>query len=169
MEKFLVTKRSGNPKTGSMMVTTSPRKTCPKVCPFRKDMGNGACYAEQGMLGGFLWTKLDQLPLGGSFQKGQIKIRSKAELLKSIRALPEGTVWRHNQAGDFPTTDQKTINETAVRSLVNANRGRRGLTYTHFDVIKNRTNRQMMRVLQSICQRTLCVTRMNCMILIAVQ
>ena len=47
-----------------------------------------------------------------------------------IRALPEGTVWRHNQAGDLPG-DSNTIDRAALRELVSANRGRRGFTYTH--------------------------------------
>jgi len=145
MEKFLITKRSGNTKTGPILLTTSPRKTCPSICPFRKGSGNGACYAEHGMLGGFIWTKLDRLKTGGSFQNGNIKIRSKTELLKTIRELPEGTLWRHNQAGDLPTSDQTTINGRALQPLVNANRGRCGFTYTHFDVLKNRTNRRIVR------------------------
>lgn len=144
MEKFLITKRSGNKKTGPILVTTSPRKTCPTICPFRKDSGNGACYAEHGMLGGFIWTKLDRIRPGGSFQNGNIKIHGKATLLKSIRELPEGTVWRHNQAGDLPTTDKETIDETALKPLIKANRGRCGFTYTHFDVIKNKTNRRIV-------------------------
>jgi len=145
MEKFLITKRSGNKKTGPMLLTTSPRKTCPTICPFRKDSGNGACYAEHGMLGGFIWTKLDRLQPGGSFQNGNIKIHNKATLLKTIRELPEGTVWRHNQAGDLPTVDQETIDEAALKPLVLANRGKRGFTYTHFDVVKNKTNRRIVK------------------------
>lgn len=77
MSKFLITKRSENKITGPILVTTSPRRTCPAGCPFKKgsDLATASlCYAEHGMLGGFLWSKLDQLPVGGTFKQGQIKI-----------------------------------------------------------------------------------------------
>ncbi len=51
-------------------------------------------------------------------------------LAKQIRAFPRGQVWRHNQAGDLPGLDN-TINPAALNMLVQANKGRRGFTYTH--------------------------------------
>ncbi len=145
MDKFLITRQSYNRILGPIFVTTSPRKTCPLSCPLRKSADSetaGACYAEHGMLGGFIWTALDRTPAGGSFQKGHIKVHSFDDLLKEIRALPEGAFWRHNQAGDLPTDDQIFINRKKLRQLTNANRGRRGFTYTHFDVLKHHANRQ---------------------------
>jgi hypothetical protein len=47
-----------------------------------------------------------------------------------IAALPAGTLWRHNQAGDLPGNGD-TIDREALLDLVDANRGRRGFTYTH--------------------------------------
>ena len=52
------------------------------------------------------------------------------QLCKNISKLEPGTVWRHNQAGDLPGLGN-TIDRTALRQLVTANRGRRGFTYTH--------------------------------------
>jgi len=89
------------------------------------------------MLGGFLWTALDRTPVNGSFQKGRIKVRSFDELLDAIRGLPAGSIWRHNQAGDLPTRDQVAIDKSALRKLVQANHGRSGFTYTHFDVLNH--------------------------------
>jgi hypothetical protein len=77
MDKFLITRKSNNPITGPIMVTTSPRATCPIACPLRKDANTptaGLCYAEHGALGGFIWTLLDRTPAGGSFQNGNIKV-----------------------------------------------------------------------------------------------
>jgi hypothetical protein len=49
---------------------------------------------------------------------------------KSIAALPDGQLWRHNQAGDLPQTDG-TIDAAKLGQLVAANTGRRGFTYSH--------------------------------------
>jgi hypothetical protein len=144
MDKFLITRKSQNPITGPILVTTSPRRTCPLSCPLRKTADTaaaGACYAEHGMLGGFIWTALDRTPAGGTFQKGRIKVHSFDELLAEIRNLPAGSVWRHNQAGDLPTDDQITIDRAKLDHIVAANQGRRGFTFTHFDVIENVANR----------------------------
>lgn len=148
MSKFLITRRSQNPVTGPILVTTSPRKTCPNACPLRRsangDLAN-VCYAEHGMLGGFLWSKLDRLPAGGRFQKGQIRINSFEELCAAVRALPDGSLWRHNQAGDLPTTDNETIDADELNILVAANDNKRGFTYTHFDVVDNKPNRETVK------------------------
>ena len=52
MDKFLITRTSENPITGPIMVTTSPRVTCPLTCAFRKGGRTptaGLCYAEHGL------------------------------------------------------------------------------------------------------------------------
>lgn len=148
MSKFLITRRSYNRLTGPILVTTSPRQTCPDACPLKATAADdraGSCYAEHGFLGGFIWTKLDQLPVGGTFKAGQIRIHSLDELADTIRALPPGTMWRHNQAGDLFSRDQQTIAEPELRQLVEANVGRQGFTYTHYDVLSNRENRRVVR------------------------
>jgi hypothetical protein len=48
-----------------------------------------------------------------------------------ISALPDGTLWRHNQAGDLPG-DGRTVDPAALGELVAANIGKRGFTYTHY-------------------------------------
>jgi len=47
-----------------------------------------------------------------------------------IAALPDGQLWRHNQSGDLPGDGDK-IDAKALRTLVKANTGRNGFTYTH--------------------------------------
>jgi hypothetical protein len=49
---------------------------------------------------------------------------------EQIAALPEGQLWRHNQAGDLPGIGD-TIDAKALAALVRANAGKRGFTYTH--------------------------------------
>jgi hypothetical protein len=52
------------------------------------------------------------------------------DFVSQIAALPAGTFWRHNQAGDLPGIGD-TIDAAALTSLVTANNGKRGFTYTH--------------------------------------
>ena len=51
-------------------------------------------------------------------------------LCASVAALPDGQLWRHNQAGDLPGLGD-TIDVKALSELVRANAGKRGFTYTH--------------------------------------
>ena len=146
MDKYLITKRTSNAITGPMMVTTSPRFTCPTICAFKKGGDGplaGACYAEHGALGGFIWTLLDRGAVGEKMLNG-IRIYGFDELLYEVRSLPEGSLWRHNIAGDLPSNNQSTIDATALRAMVNANKGRRGFTFTHYDVLTNLANRQII-------------------------
>jgi len=50
---------------------------------------------------------------------------------QSISDLPDGQLWRHNQAGDLPG-DGFTIDPLALGKLVHANIGKRGFTYSHY-------------------------------------
>jgi hypothetical protein len=143
MDKFLVTEKSGNRITGPIMVTTSPRFTCPQACAFKK-LGNGPlaglCYAEHGALGGYVWTLLDRSSAGESIMNGA-RVYGFDEFLYLVRSLEPGTLWRHNVAGDLTSNDQITIDQAALRALVDANKGRRGFTFTHYDVLTNLANR----------------------------
>jgi hypothetical protein len=49
---------------------------------------------------------------------------------QSIATLPEGQLWRHNQAGDLPGSGE-TVDAAELAQLVEANNGKRGFTYTH--------------------------------------
>ena len=112
------TPKSKNAKTGAIPVTTSAPNTCPDSCPLKA----GGCYAKGGPLG-MHWRKVGA-GRGGSWDA----------LCDSIAALPEGQVWRHNQAGDLPG-EGEAINAAELATLVDANRGRNGFTYTHKPVL----------------------------------
>jgi hypothetical protein len=87
-------------------------------CPFKK---NG-CYADGGPLALF-WGKVSRGDAGVSW----------GDFCDQVQALPEGQLWRHNQAGDLPSADGLEIDREALYSLVEANKGKRGFTYTHHD------------------------------------
>jgi hypothetical protein len=147
VDKFLITRVSENVWTGPILVTTSPRFTCPLSCALRKSANGataGLCYAEHGALGGFVWTLLDRAAVGSSIMNGT-RVHGFDELLFAIRSLEAGSLWRHNVAGDLPSNDRFTIDTVALRALVDANRGRRGFTFTHFDVLANAINRQAIK------------------------
>src|SRR6266700_677853 len=143
VDKFLVTRVSENRGTGTILVTTSPRFTCPLSCAFRKG-GNGAtaglCYAEHGALGGYVWTRLDRSTVGSLVLNGA-RIYGFDDLLFIVRSLQPGSLWRHNVAGDLPSNDRITIDTAALRAIVDANQNRRGFTFTHYDVLTNSINR----------------------------
>jgi hypothetical protein len=107
--------RSANEKTGPIPVSTTTRATCPVDCGMRD-----ACYAASGPLA-LHWSAVSNGTRGTDWQS----------FAQSIAALPDGQLWRHNQAGDLPG-DGHTIDAAALGELVSANRGRRGFTYTHY-------------------------------------
>lgn len=121
---------SRNAKTGPIPVSTTTFATCPTSCPLQ---GNG-CYAEAGHVGMF-WRKVTQGKAGGDWQA----------FTKAVARLPKGTLWRHNQAGDLPSSDRVHIDADAMAQLVRANRGKRGFTYTHHNVTHIATNAQIVR------------------------
>ena len=114
-----LTLKSRNEKVGPIPVSTTEARTCPVSCPFKK---NG-CYADGGPLALF-WGKVSRGDAGVSWD----------EFCGQIQALPEGQLWRHNQAGDLPSSDGVRIDPFAMHDLVSTNRGKRGFTYTHHDV-----------------------------------
>ena len=104
---------SGNSKTGPIPVTMTARASCPDSCALKAS----GCYAESGMVR-MHWQRLDE--------KG-ITAR---QLTANIAALPKGTLWRHNVAGDLTNNGRDIDRETLV-AIIDANRGKRGFTYTH--------------------------------------
>lgn len=106
---------SGNLKTGHMPVSTSDMSTCPERCAFLS-----ICYASFGHTI-FHWKKV---PERGT---------DWASFAKRIAALPKGQLWRHNEAGDLPSSHGR-INAAKLKALVKANKGRRGFTYTHHEL-----------------------------------
>jgi hypothetical protein len=119
-----LTLKSRNEKVGPIPVSTTEAKTCPVSCPFKK---NG-CYADGGPLALF-WGKVSRGDAGVSW----------GDFCDQVESLPEGQLWRHNQAGDLPTADGVHIDGDAFLKLVAANTGKRGFTYTHhnMDLVDN--------------------------------
>lgn len=119
MQKYHLTLESGNRKTGSIPVSTSPSSTCPESCPLR----NNGCYASGGPLG-LHWRAVSRGERGVSWDS----------FCRQIASLPPGQLWRHNQAGDLPGKGDE-IDGAKLWQLTRANTGRRGWTYTHKPVI----------------------------------
>ena len=124
-----LTMQSRNRKVGPIPVSTSSATTCPDECPLK----GAGCYAEGGPLAMY-WRKVTEQTAGETF----------ARFLEKIAALPAGTLWRHNQSGDLQPCpiEPETIDATALMALTMANKGKRGFTYTHFNVTENRANRE---------------------------
>jgi hypothetical protein len=117
MSNYFLTVKSKNKKTGPIPVSTTSADTCPDACPFKS---NG-CYADGYPLKG-RWDEVTRGERGGSFKA----------FLAQIAALPEGQLWRHNQAGDLPG-DGVNINPDDMRELVSSNSGKAGFTFTHYE------------------------------------
>lgn len=109
-----LTLKSANVKTGPIPVSTTERDSCPTDCAMR-----AGCYAASGPLA-LHWAAVSAGTRGTSW----------GQFVQAIAALPEGQLWRHNQAGDLPQTGG-TIDAVKLGQLVAANQGRRGFTYTH--------------------------------------
>lgn len=112
-----MTRVSGNAKTGPIPVATSSKGTCPSSCKLK---GNG-CYAESGPLA-IHWRAVSDGRRGGTLD----------ELCGQIKKLPKHQLWRWAQAGDLPG-DGREIDFAAVAQLTEANAGRNGFGYTHYD------------------------------------
>jgi len=117
MSNYHFSVASGNAKTGPIPVTTSSASTCPATCPLKS---NG-CYAEYGPLS-WHWKAVTAgergTDLGG--------------VCHEVSMLPKGQLWRWAQAGDLPG-DGRFIDRPALQQLTQANKGRRGFTFTHYD------------------------------------
>ncbi len=107
-----------------MPVTTSTATTCPTSCPFK---ANG-CYAYGYPLKGH-WDKVTEGERGDDW----------TTFIDKIKALPPMQKWRHNQAGDLPGDMEKLDGKKCI-DLAKANEGKRGFTYTHYDVLDNFQN-----------------------------
>ena len=117
MNKAHLIKKSGNAKTGAIPVTYSARSTCPDACPLKK---NG-CYAEDYFTA-MTWNKVDNGKLGKEWEA----------FCYDIRKIKSGQLWRHNVAGDLPAGAPDTIDADKLSMLVDANKGKKGFTYTHY-------------------------------------
>jgi hypothetical protein len=98
------------------MVTMTDSSSCPDACPFK----GGACYAKSGPLA-LNWRKVDE---------SRIRTTNLEGLCSAIADQAAGNLWRMNQAGDLPGVNE-SIDSAALEAITEANRGRRGFTYTH--------------------------------------
>lgn len=112
---------SGNKKTGPIAVTSTAAQSCPSVCPFRTDSAGG-CYAASGN-SAIHWRALTN-------GKANTAIDSQG-LFSAVRSIPKGQLWRHNEAGDILADESGNIDAGFLSGLTDANKGRRGFTYTH--------------------------------------
>lgn len=112
--KFHLTVRSENRKTGSMPVSTSDPKTCPKSCALYE-----TCYAKGGTQLQWFWY-------------GRMKRTGKPwnEFIQQVKSLPDNVLWRFSQAGDLPGLGEK-INVRQMQQLIRANSRKKGFTFTH--------------------------------------
>ena len=109
-----LTPKSANVKTGPIPVSTTERASCPADCKMKAE-----CYAASGPLA-LHWAAVSAGSRGTDW----------ATFTDAIAALPDGQLWRHNQAGDLPQANG-TIDPALLGDLVAANIGKRGFTYSH--------------------------------------
>jgi len=113
--QYHFTAKSRNAKIGPIPATTTSAASCPDACPLKE----AGCYAAHGHVA-MHWRAVTSGKRGGTLQA----------LCDNIAALPEGTLWRHNVAGDLPG-EGDVINWPDMMALIKANKGKRGFTYTH--------------------------------------
>lgn len=118
-EAFQLVLGSGNRKTGPIPVSTTSAETCPGCCPFKA----GACYYLAGP-GSIHWRRLNRREAGGDL----------AAFCAAIGAIPRGTLWRLNVAGDLPGRGNR-IDRQSLWRIVEANRERRGFGFSHKPVL----------------------------------
>ena len=116
---YHITLESQNAKTGPIPVSTTGRQSCPDACPLKA----GGCYAKGGPLG-MHWAQVT------NGERGEALLA----FADKIRALPESQVWRHNQAGDLPGSGDR-VDSGDLAKIVQANRGKRGFTYSHKPIL----------------------------------
>lgn len=112
---------SHNIKTGPIPVSTTEKDSCPNSCPFKA----GSCYAKGGPLN-IHWNKISVKERGTNFDS----------FTGLVKKLNRNQLWRHNQAGDLSGLNNR-IDFSNLNKLVQANKGRRGFTYTHKPVLIN--------------------------------
>jgi hypothetical protein len=118
---------SANRKLGPMPASYSERASCAPSCPLlaveREDGSRErcGCYGDD-WLTGRVWDRVTAGTDGVEWPA----------FCSQVARLPEWTMWRHDVVGDLPHADGR-IDAVALGQLVEANRGRRGFTYTHHD------------------------------------
>lgn len=110
------------------------KESCPDNCGLKAH----GCYAEGGRVA-INWRKLSD------DSKGIVQ----AEIMESIANLPKGTLWRHNVSGDLLPDAKHTdmIDSEFIRQLIDANKKKKGFTYTHHKVIGDDASASVNRAL----------------------
>lgn len=127
--KVHLTLKSSNSKTGPIPVSTTEKASCPDNCKLK---GNG-CYANDYHLN-MHWDKVSRGERGTDWHG----------FVSQVSKFKAGQLWRHNQAGDLPSNDGKTIDYYKLNDLIQANKGKRGFTYTHYPL--NAFNRSIINL-----------------------
>jgi len=110
-----ITLASGNSQTGPIPTTVTERSSCPVTCAFFEK----GCYGKYH-LAGVHWRAVSDHQRGVSWD----------EFISEVRKFAPATLWRHNVTGDLPHI-LGDIDSPKVDSLVRANRGKRGFTFSH--------------------------------------
>lgn len=136
------TEVSSNQKVGPIPVTTSSRETCDPACAFY----DAGCYADYGPMKG-LWRNMTKAGANAFFANGKntLKTIDWQALCARIANLKDGSLWRHNQAGDLPRDASGAIDSAMVAQLTKANNGKNGFTYTHHNVLQNAGNKKTIK------------------------
>ena len=113
---------SSNRKTGAIPTTTSARETCWDLCPFY-DKG---CYGKGGPQN-IHWQAISSGARGYEWDQFLLKIKS----------IKRGQLWRHNVTGDLPVVSNGVVDSVKTAQLVNANKGKKGFTFTHHPLTNN--------------------------------
>ena len=117
-----LTPKSQNEKTGEITVSTSTKDWCPDSCPLKE----AGCYAKHGHTG-MHWRKVSGGERGTDWNG----------FVSKVESMPENTgIWRHDVAGDLPA-ENGIIDSGMMQSLIRANRGKGGFTYTHHNPVDN--------------------------------
>lgn len=104
--------QSGNAKIGPIPASITSSNTCPPTCGVRNE-----CYAKFHFMVGH-WKRVD------------LQGMSWEAFCEQVSQFAPGMIWRHNEAGDLPGVGN-VIDVAAMEKLLEANKGRRGFTYSH--------------------------------------
>src|SRR5580704_9601139 len=78
-------RRSGNKKLGGLPASITSRDTCPDHCSLKRI----GCYALYGMMAAH-WRRVG------------VQLDTWDDFCADVARLPDGQLWRHNEAGDLP-------------------------------------------------------------------
>jgi hypothetical protein len=123
-----LTRISQNIKTGPIPVSMTSANSCPTACPLA---GKNGCYAESGNTA-IHWRNVTNEKTGKAWD----------QFCADVAKLPNGTLWRHNVAGDL-VGNKRHIDPVALKLLVSANNKKKGFTYTHYSPFEG-TNKYLI-------------------------